>query len=125
MLENVAEPPPISGEAYSQIRDLMYGRFGISLGPGKKDLVMGRLSERVRRTGAHSFGDYLRLVMGDASGQELAHMVDALTTNFTSFFREREHFEFLERCVAPEWKSRTHMSVWSAGCATGEEPYTL
>ena len=92
---------------------------------------MGRLSRRLRELGGTSFRTYLRQVEEDAT--ERMRMLDALCTHETHFFREPRHFEFLEREVLPEWRARgdtgsgagRRVRVWSAGCSTGEEPYTL
>jgi len=116
---------PIPHAVFNQIRGLMYQRFGIALGPNKKDLVAARLTQRLRLYHLRSYEDYFELVLHDRSGLELASMVDALTTNFTSFFREPEHFEFLDQTVLPQIRDQTSISVWSAGCATGEEPYSI
>lgn len=109
--------------AFEKIRTLMYLRFGIFLSDSKKDLVVSRLAERLRKSGIHSYEDYIRFVMHDPA--ELSAMVDALTTNFTSLFREPEHFEFLEHAALPVLRMRKSIAIWSAGCATGEEPYTI
>src|SRR5882724_2259509 len=115
---------PLDGlppEVFHQIRELMYQRFGIAIAEGKKDLVISRLADRLRRRGLRSYHEYFRFVMKDRSGQELSAMVDALTTNYTSLYREPEHFEYLERAVLPVLKNQSSISFWSAGCATGEE----
>jgi chemotaxis protein methyltransferase CheR len=116
---------PLPPAVFEQIRTLMYRRFGIALGEAKKDLVISRLADRLRQRGMRSYQDYFQFVMKDSSGQELSAMVDSLTTNFTSIYREREHFEYLEKEVLPELKKQSSISIWSAGCATGEEPYTI
>ena len=124
--EAALEPSPaLSAEAFGRISKLMYDRFGIHLGPAKRHLVVSRLADLLRQRGLRTFEDYYRYVVSDPSGQELSAMADALTTNFTSFFREREHFDFLVRFVLPTLKERPKIRLWSAGCASGEEPYTL
>jgi chemotaxis protein methyltransferase CheR len=114
---------------FKQIQHLMYRRFGIALSDQKKDLVVSRLADRLRQRGLRSYEEYMELVLRDKNGgdksDELSLMVDALTTNHTSFYREPEHFEYLERAVLPQVKSQPSLSIWSAGCATGEEPYTI
>ncbi|PLW84438.1 chemotaxis protein CheR [Kineobactrum sediminis] len=100
---------------------------GIELSEAKRNLVYGRLVRRVRALGLSSFDDYcLRLDSGDS--QELEHCVNALTTNLTSFFREVHHFDFLKNELLPRLineKKDRRLRVWSAGCSTGEEPYSL
>jgi chemotaxis protein methyltransferase CheR len=126
-LQDVARASSLSlpSDVYRRICDLMYQRFGIQLGPAKKHLVIARLADLLRRKGVRSFDEYYQHVVSDSTGQELSAMVDALTTNFTSFFREPEHFEYLAKQVLPGLNRRPKIRVWSAGCATGEEPHSL
>ena len=93
----------------------------------KTALVNARLQKRVRARGFETFGAYVKHVRNDASRVEFDAMIDALTTNKTSFFREPEHFRFLAERIVPELLSRgvTSITGWSAGCATGEEPYSI
>jgi chemotaxis protein methyltransferase CheR len=107
---------------------LVYEQSGITLTAGKRALVSARLQKRLRQTGAETFHDYVKLVQSDASGDELTAMLDAITTNHTSFFREPQHFEYLEKVVLPPLKERSGVTPilgWSAACATGEEPYSI
>jgi len=113
----------LSTSVFKQIQSLMYHQFGISLSDQKKDLVVSRLADRLRQRGLRSYEEYLQLVGN--SEDELSAMVDALTTNHTSFYREPEHFQYLERAVLPQLQTKPSLSIWSAGCATGEEPYTI
>ena len=115
----------LSPAVFEQIRSLMYTRFGIALGEGKRDLVVSRLADRLRKWGMASYEDYVRFVMREPGGRELSAMVDALTTNFTSLFREPEHFEYLEGATLKVLRTQKSIAIWSAGCATGEEPYTI
>jgi chemotaxis protein methyltransferase CheR len=118
----------IRDEDFRAIRQFLYDVAGISLGTSKRDLVSSRLGKRLRHHGLQSFGDYLRLVRtGGLHGVELQEFINALTTNKTDFFREPHHFEFLRTTLIPRMRSRgTHrLRIWSAGCSTGEEPYTL
>ncbi len=110
---------------FEKIRSLMYQRFGIALGENKKDLIVSRLADRLRKCGMTTYEEYIRYVLQEPGGRELSAMVDALTTNFTSIFREREHFDYLEHAALPALKTQKSISIWSAGCATGEEPYTI
>jgi chemotaxis protein methyltransferase CheR len=129
MLDTASAPPRweirLSTEVFKQIQTLMYQRFGIALGDHKRDLVVSRLADRLRQRGLSSYEDYLRLVERDESGDELSAMVDSLTTNHTSLYREPEHFQYLEQAVMPQLKNHSSISIWSAGCATGEEPYSI
>lgn len=100
---------------------------GIVMSDAKRDLVYGRLVRRLRACKLASFTEYCKLIeSGDA--EELEHCVNALTTNLTSFFREQHHFDFLEKELLPALikknKSKV-IKIWSAGCSTGEEPYSI
>jgi chemotaxis protein methyltransferase CheR len=108
---------------FGAIRDLTYRLCGINLHEGKEGLVRTRLAKRVTLLGLESFDAYIAHVSDERNSAELAEMVDALTTNKTSFFRENQHFDFLRREVLPNAGPR--LRIWSAGCSTGEEPYTL
>src|SRR5580765_4137325 len=110
---------------FQAIGKMVYHIAGINLQAGKEGLVRSRLAHRLRALKMHSFDEYLAFLDSDVSGAELAQMVDVLTTNKTSFFREAEHFRFLQERVLPRLIERgTPISVWSAGCSSGEEPYT-
>lgn len=99
---------------------------GIHLRAGKEPLVAARVARRLRALGLHSERDYLRYLEIDESGDELTHFLDAISTNFTSFFREEDHFLFLgEWLRATPDLVRGEMRLWSAAASTGEEPYSL
>jgi chemotaxis protein methyltransferase CheR len=127
----VALPPgafvdaELSEAQFGEISRTVYDVAGIRLRPGKEGLVRSRLARRLRALGAGSYGEYLARVRADATGRELAEMVDALTTNKTSFFREPAHFDYLRERVLPALPAREPLRMWSAGCSTGEEPYSL
>ena len=97
---------------------------GISLRPGKEELVKSRLSKRLRALKIDSFDAYLDYVEADCTGDELCRMIDELTTNKTSFFRESEHFDYVSNIILPKIAGR-EVRFWSAGCSSGEEPYTM
>jgi len=113
------------------ISDLVYEHCGINLHAGKKELVRARLAKRLREGNFQSFSDYIRHVLEDPTGQEFSLLVDSLSTNLTKFFREDQHFEYLRSQLLPrvlESKQRLHnlrIRGWSAGCSTGEEPYSI
>jgi chemotaxis protein methyltransferase CheR len=115
----------LTAQEFQQIRALARRESGLDLGEGKQQLVAARLGRMVRELRLGSFHEYYEHVVADATGEALIAMIDALTTNHTSFFREPTHFEFLRRTVIPEFRSRDRIAVWSAGCATGEEPYSI
>ena len=121
--------PPLRPHEFRRLRELLYETCGIRLREGKEELVRSRLGRRVIDAGASSFGAYLDRVENDAAGRqfaELGALVDALTTNQTAFFRESAHFDFFIAKVLPAMAHRTQpLRVWSAGCSTGEEPFTI
>ncbi len=114
---------------FRRVQALIKARVGIDLGTNKQSLVYGRLARRLRALGMQHFADYLSLVE-DPSSDEAERFVNAITTNVTEFFRENHHFEFLANTVLPAIWRRTgpggqRVRFWSAGCSTGEEPYSL
>jgi chemotaxis protein methyltransferase CheR len=111
---------------FEAIRSLLYNTCGIKLSAGKEELVKARLMKRLRQLSLPDFDAYLDHVRGEPSRGELAIMIDALTTNKTSFFRENEHFQFVKEKLIPRFrKYRGSVRIWSAGCSTGEEPYSM
>ncbi|NVO28514.1 protein-glutamate O-methyltransferase CheR [Donghicola sp. C2-DW-16] len=114
----------MSDACFQQVVHLAKINWGLSLEEGKRPLVVARLRKRVRATGSRDFVDYVqRLSYGDID--ECDHFISALTTNVTQFFRELHHFDFLEETVFPELKSSRNIRIWSAGCSTGQEPYSI
>lgn len=102
-------------------------RAGIVLNESKRELVYGRLVRRLRALGLKRFEDYCEVLQSD-DGEEVEHFINALTTNLTSFFREGHHFAYLQNEFLPVFQkssSNQGLRVWSAGCSTGEEPYSL
>ena len=112
----------LTAAQFREISRTVYDIAGIQLRDGKEGLVRSRLARRLRQLGLGDFGAYLELVRADA--RELAEMVDLLTTNKTSFFRESAHFDFLRDRLLPSLGPGP-VRLWSAGCSSGEEPYTL
>ena len=121
------QQPTLSDEEFKRIAALVHEFCGINLTLARqKELLKSRLSKRLRALGLRSFEDYLTYVQKDTSYQEFGIMIDVLTTNKTSFFREPQHFVYLSRHVLPSLWAATHkVRIWSAGCSSGEEPYTL
>ena len=114
---------PLSTLDFEQVRQLAQASCGIHLAEGKRAFVSSRLERLVRRHGFRSFSEYIRFVSTRRHGAEFTEFVDTLTTNHSGFWREPEHFLFLQRNVFPTHRSR--LRIWSAACATGEEPYTI
>jgi chemotaxis protein methyltransferase CheR len=108
---------------FTRITDVLHEHAGIRMREGKEGLVRARLTKRLRKLGLPDFDAYLDFVQQDPSRREFAEMIDALTTNKTSFLREATHFDFLRDTVFPQLSGPVR--IWSAGCSSGEEPYTL
>lgn len=117
-------PPAITDQEFAQIKRLLHQVSGIALSDNKKPLVLGRLSKRLRETGHPDFTHYLRDILA-GNESELHIMVDLLTTNETSFFREPKHFTLLADFARNRPNRNAPFSVWSAACSSGEEPYTI
>jgi chemotaxis protein methyltransferase CheR len=117
--------PVLSEREYEKISQLCYEHFGLDLRGSKQGLVAARLGKKLRELGLKSFQHYYDYVKADRSGAALATMVDYLTTNHTSFFREPRHFDFLRKTIFPTLRARPHIHIWSADCSSGEEPYSI
>ena len=118
---------PFTDEDFCFIQDLVADRTGIVLSNIKRTMVYSRISRRIRQCGVSDFAEYCNLLKaGDES--ELVSFTNAITTNLTSFFREPHHFEYLVKTVLPEIernKKNKRLRIWSAGCSSGEEPYSI
>lgn len=121
----------IHDDEYKDIVDLVYRWSGINLGEHKKDLVKARLFKRIRHGNFRTFREYYGFVIDASHREELIELLNAISTNVTSFFREVKHFEILKERVLPELVERKNkdktrkIRIWSAACATGEEVYSL
>ena len=113
----------LSDAQFGRVATMLHRHCGIYLRTGKEGLVRARLAKRLRKLSLGDFESYLAIVETDPSRLEFREMVDALTTNKTNFFREPAHFDFLRREVVPQLGKSPR--IWSAGCATGEEAYSL
>lgn len=114
-------------DAFNYIIALIYERCGIRLHDGKHHLISARLGKRMRHHGIASLPEYCDFLKNRADEEEITHVVDALTTNFTHFLREEDHFKFLVQQALPNLLSdhTRRFRIWSAACASGEEPYTI
>ncbi len=124
------EVPAPSQHEFTLFQRLIHEETGIHLAASKKDLLVARLRKRVRELGLASFGEYYAHVVGDEA--ERTRMLDRISTNETRFFREPQQLRFLSERVLPRLRGRAaddlrsrRLRVWSAGCSTGEEPYTI
>jgi chemotaxis protein methyltransferase CheR len=127
MLKNaLAESGPSLGTAmFEKFRRLAYDKFGLNLTAAKHELVAARLRKKLRELKIPSYEAYYELVQRDRTGESLMALIDALSTNHTSFLREASHFDFLVARVLPALLKRTSIDIWSAPCSTGEEPYSI
>ena len=124
-LKLVSRPLALTAKEFSTIADLARAEFGLELAKGKEQLVASRLGKLMRQLGFEAFRDYYQHVEGDRTGTALVELIDVLTTNHTSFFREQVHFDFLVQRVFAEQKGHAPVRIWSAASSTGEEPYTI
>jgi chemotaxis protein methyltransferase CheR len=116
----------LSDREMDRIVRLVYERSGITLHHGKRALIVARLHKMLKAGGFRSFSDYVRHVETDHSGQQLSVLIDAISTNHTSFFREDEHFRYLAaRVVPPLAAADRPLRVWCAACSTGQEPVSI
>ena len=121
----------ITDDEFKDISQLVYEKFGIHLTEKKRVLVRGRLNKLLRQMGYTNFEEYYNAILKDPSGAGLLELVDRISTNHTYFYREKDHFDFLEKRVLPDIARQldedrsTDLRLWCAGCATGEEAYTL
>lgn len=119
---------PMSNHNFQKIKAIAYDITGINLTDQKKNMIYSRLARRIRACGLGSFGEYCQL-LETPHNHEMTDFVNAITTNLTSFFRENHHFDYLCTTVFPELIKKNHISkrmrFWSAGCSTGEEPYSI
>ena len=117
---------------FAKFQSLIYNESGIWLGPQKQALIISRLTRRLRILGLRTMREYFRLISQADQQHERSLMLDCITTNETHFFREARHFDYLAQQVFPRWKQEAdagrrtrYLNIWSAGCASGEEPYSL
>jgi chemotaxis protein methyltransferase CheR len=115
---------PLSPATFDALRNLLHAHSGIALAHHKITMVQSRLAKRLRVLGLRSYEQYHDLLR-DPQAEEWPEFVNALTTNLTSFFREGHHFTRLVELLKPAYAASRRIRIWSAGCSTGEEPYTL
>ncbi|GDY13251.1 chemotaxis protein methyltransferase [Planctomycetota bacterium] len=124
MIGSSVGPPAVDAAGYQALRTLVRHRLGIELGDGKQALVAARVTRRLRATGTTVLADYLRLL--DQDGDELVQLLDAISTNTTSFWREPRAFQLCDQAVRA-WlgAGQRRFRLWSAAASTGMEAYTL
>jgi len=116
-------PIKLKKAQFERISQLVYQLTGINLHAGKYELVRARLTKRLRALGLKSPDAYMEYLEHDQPEGELVAMIEAMTTNKTNFFREPQHFRYLCQQIVPRLRNRK-IRVWSAGCSSGEEPYS-
>lgn len=116
-------------ESFQRLSSYVTREYGIKLPPSKLSMLESRLNKKVKSLGLNNYKQFLDYIFSDEGKQaDLLHVVDLITTNKTDFFREPEHFRFLTTVFLPQWQATAGgrvLNIWSAGCSTGEEPYTL
>ncbi len=121
----------ISNWEYQKLIQLIQNKLGIALGPDKQALVLNRLQPLINEHGFKNFSEYYYYLQGDTTGQALATLANRITTNYSYFFREEDHFDFLQRHALPQKTARpftyqdSNLNIWSAGCSAGEEAYSI
>jgi chemotaxis protein methyltransferase CheR len=124
--ESSSVMPDLTPEDFRRVRKIAYERAGLAIPEGKEGLVRSRVSKRLRERRMTSFHAYFDFAESEGSGDEMVKLIDLLTTNKTEFFREPAHFDYLTNRIIPTvLAAGTPLRIWSAGCSTGEEPYTL
>lgn len=127
MIDFATRIEPLTEKTFNLFRQLIYKKTNINMRESKHILVSNRLRKRIVALGLGGYDEYYRyLTEGEGRNNELIHFVDAVSTNETYFFREMNHFSALKETILPElFKYKKRIRIWSAGCSTGEEPYTL
>ena len=119
--------PKISDADFNKLVKFVYNNYGINLAQ-KRVLIEGRLCNEIKRKGFADYHQYLESVYKDTSGTEIVSLLNKLTTNYTFFMREPEHYQYMKEVILPEISSqrrpKKYVKVWSAGCSSGEEAYT-
>ncbi|KJY81822.1 chemotaxis protein CheR [Vibrio galatheae] len=115
----------LTDKDFKFIQWFMHKNVGIFFSDRKRTMVYGRVSRQLRRLGLKRFSEYRPIIEQDA--EEQLTFINCLTTNKTQFFREYHHFEFMEKVLMKEWREQgvKRLKIWSAGCSTGEEPYSF
>lgn len=126
------QQPRILPAEFESLRELVREEIGLVLADSKRAMLAARLARRLRHLGLSSYGDYYRYVRAQGpGGPERQELINCVTTNKTDFFRESHHFDFLRDVAFPQFQERARrggpkrLRLWSAGCSTGEEPYSL
>lgn len=118
----------LSKRDFNRLSDFIFTNYGIKMPPAKHIMLQSRLQKRLRALNIANFDEYVNYVFSKRGMDEIVHMIDVVSTNKTDFFREPQHFEFLKDVVLHEaynYSKQRYFKLWSAGCSSGEEVYTL
>lgn len=116
---------------FQTLKDTVYSRFGILLGNDKKSIILNRIKNQMYKLNYETFGEYFNYVKNDKSGKALTEFTNDITINHTYFFREKDHFDFLQTTALPKLakmivsQNSKNLRIWSAAASSGEEPYTI
>ncbi|HEV2445769.1 MAG TPA: CheR family methyltransferase [Candidatus Sulfopaludibacter sp.] len=125
MVDSASGPSGLSAAGFARLARFITGELGIKMPESKLTMVQSRLLRRVRELRLESVDQYAGYFFAADNASEREHFINAITTNKTDFFREPEHFAFLTGVVLPSMAGGARFQAWSAGCSSGEEPYTL
>jgi chemotaxis protein methyltransferase CheR len=117
----------ITAKEFQQLVDFVRINYGLNLAE-KETLIISRLHQILEKKSFNSFSEYYDYIATDTTGEAVTTLISKLTTNHSYFYREREHFDFFQQHILPSYAKKVHshnLGIWSAGCATGEEAYTL
>lgn len=127
----ILENPTMSDQEFARLSDLFYNHTGITLPHTKKNMLTSRLMKRLKTLGLRCFGEYYDYIVGEGRDSEFLNAVDMVSTNKTEFFRESNHFAYLKETALPDMvtlrasQGKKKIEIWSAGCSSGEEVYSL
>lgn len=118
----------ITDKEFRQLSEYIKSNFGINLKEEKRSLLTSRLNSILEKNNFNSFSEYYKYLISDKTGEAVTSLVNKITTNYTYFMRETDHFYYFRDVILPYLENHIKdrdLRIWSAGCATGEEPYTL
>jgi len=116
----------LSDTEFSKLSKFIYTQYGIKMPPEKRIMLQSRLQKRLRALKIYTFKEYIEFAFSNQGNDEIIHMMDVVSTNKTDFYREPAHFEFLRQSILPKlYEEKKHVKIWSAGCSSGQEVYTL
>jgi len=111
---------------FNKLSNFIYTNYGIKMPPAKRVMLQSRLQKRLKALKIYSFKEYVDFIFSKEGHKEIVHMMDVVSTNKTDFYREATHFDFLNSQILPKlYKENKFIKLWSAGCSSGQEVYTL